>query len=142
LEEVGTVDQAKIIKVESVPKIDRGGGIFTTPLVTVHSTPGAKFTTGMSIYPRGKGAPLHVHNCDEQVTLLEGVGEVEVDGVITPLVKHDSTYIPAGIVHAFRNTGEDPMHILWIYSSDRVTRTFEGSDDEVEHLSARDLMGR
>jgi len=33
------------------------------------------------------------------------------------------------------------MRILWIYSSMKVTRTFEGSDEEVEHLSAKDLMG-
>lgn len=131
----------KVVKVADVKRIDRGSGISTVPLITVHSTPGAKFTTGMSSYPKGQGAPFHVHNCDEQVTLLEGVGEVEMDGVITPLVAYDSTYITAGVVHAFRNTGTEPMRILWIYDTDRVTRTFEGSDEEVEHLSAKDLMG-
>lgn len=133
--------KTQIIKVENVQRIDRGSGISTTPLVTVHTNPDAKFTTGMSTYPQGQGAPFHVHNCDEQVTLLAGKGEVEVEGVITPLVPYDSTYIPAGLVHAFRNTGTEPMTILWIYSASRVTRTFEGSDEEVEHLSARDLMG-
>lgn len=133
--------KTQILKVEDIQIIQRGGGIETTPLVTVHSNPDAKFTTGMSVYPKGQGAPLHIHNCDEQVTLLEGVGEVEVDGKITPLVQYDSTYIPAGKTHAFRNTGNEPMRILWIYSSNKVTRTFHGSDDEVEHLSAKDLMG-
>src|SRR5262249_40543437 len=112
------------------------------PLVTHHGAPEAKFTTGMSVYPKGKGAPLHTHNCDEQVTLLEGIGEVEIDGVVTPLVPYDSTYIEAGKVHAFRNTGEAPMHILWTAGASRVTRTFAGSDQEVEHLSAADMMGR
>jgi mannose-6-phosphate isomerase-like protein (cupin superfamily) len=130
-----------ILKVEEIRKINRGGGIVTTPLVTVHSLPDAKFTTGMSVYPKGKGAPLHVHNCDEQVTLLEGEGVVEIEGVVTPLVPYDSTYIQAGREHAFRNTGEQPMRILWIYGAQIVTRTFAGSDDEVEHLSAKDLMG-
>ena len=130
-----------ILPLASIKRIPRGSGIETTPLVTHHSAPNAKFTTGMSVYPKGQGAPLHHHNCDEQVTLLEGVGEVEVDGKITPLVKYDSTYIPAGKVHAFRNTGDEPMRILWIDSSSKVTRTFKGSDDEVEHLSAKDLMG-
>lgn len=66
---------------------------------------------------------------------------MEVEGQVTALVPHDSTYIPAGLIHAFRNTGTTPMRILWIYSSMKVTRTFEGSTDEVEHLSPRDLMG-
>jgi mannose-6-phosphate isomerase-like protein (cupin superfamily) len=130
-----------ILKVDDIKRIQRGSGIETTPLVTHMSSPGALFTTGMSVYPKGRGAPLHIHNCDEQVTLLEGIGEVEVDGKITPLVPYDSTYIPAGLVHAFRNTGDAPMRILWIYSSAKVTRTFAGSDEEVEHLSAKDLMG-
>lgn len=132
----------RIVKVAEVKEIARGGGVKTTPLITHHDTPHTKFTTGMSVYPVGKGAPLHHHNCDEQVTLLEGKGEVEIDGVITPLVPYDSTYIPANVVHAFRNTSDVPMRILWIYSSAKVTRTFLGSDDEVEHLSAQDLMAK
>ena len=129
-----------IFLVDNVPTINRGGGVQTTPLATHFSAPESRFTTGMSIYPVGKGAPLHIHNCDEQVTLLEGVGEVEINGEITPLKQYDSTYIAGGVTHAFRNKGDVPMRILWIYASSRVTRTFDGSDEEVEHLSAKDMM--
>ena len=132
---------AHILLVSEIKTIQRGSGIETTPLVTPHSVPEGKFVTGMSVYPKGQGAPMHHHNCDEQVTLLDGVGEVEVDGKITPLVKYDSTYIPAGLVHAFRNKGDEPMRILWVYAAKKVTRTFQGSDEEVEHLSNKDLMG-
>jgi mannose-6-phosphate isomerase-like protein (cupin superfamily) len=131
----------KVIKVESVPTLNRGGGISTTPLVTRLSVEGAKIVTGISSYPSGEGAPLHHHNCDEQVTLLSGAGEVEIDGVVTPLVPHDSTYIEAGVQHAFRNTGEQPMVILWIYPADHVTRTFADTGETVEHLSEQDTMG-
>ncbi|WP_050461899.1 cupin domain-containing protein [Herbaspirillum autotrophicum] len=129
-----------IFLVDNVPTINRGGGVQTTPLATHFSAPESRFTTGMSIYPVGKGAPLHIHNCDEQVTLLEGVGEVEINGEITPLKQYDSTYIAGGVTHAFRNKGDVPMRILWIYASSRVTRTFDGSEEEVEHLSAKDMM--
>ncbi len=136
------MQEAHIFHVDAIRPIQRGGGVVTTPLTTHFTAPEARFTTGMSVYPVGKGAPLHVHNCDEQVTLLEGVGEVEIDGKVTPLRQYDSTYIPGNKVHAFRNTGDVPMRILWIYASMRVTRTFEGSDEEVEHLSAKDMMAR
>jgi hypothetical protein len=33
------------------------------------------------------------------------------------------------------------MTILWIYCSDRVTRTLSASGETVEHLSDRDRMG-
>jgi quercetin dioxygenase-like cupin family protein len=133
---------AVIIHVNDVDIIQRGGGIETVPLITPLALTGAKFTTGMSVYPKGMGAPLHRHNCEEQVTLLEGEGEVEVDGVVTPLMRYDSTYIQANKIHAFRNTGDQPMRILWIYASNKVTRTFAGSDEEVEHLSKKDLMSQ
>jgi mannose-6-phosphate isomerase-like protein (cupin superfamily) len=131
----------KVIKLQDVPVLDRGSGIRTTPLVTHASVDDAKIATGISSYPRGEGAPLHRHNCDEQVTLLSGTGEVEIDGVLTPLVPYDSTYIEAGLEHAFRNTGDEPMVILWIYTDDHVTRTFSATGETVEHLTAADLMG-
>lgn len=132
---------AKIIYASRTPSLDRGGGVETVPLVTPSSVAGAKFTTGISTYPQGGGAPLHSHNCDEQVTLLEGDGEVEIEGVRTELNSLDSTYIPAGVVHAFRNRGGGPMRILWVYAGDRVTRTFAESGVTVEHLSGADRVG-
>jgi mannose-6-phosphate isomerase-like protein (cupin superfamily) len=130
-----------IIKADDVKRIARGSGIVTVPLITKHSAANAQFTTGMSTYPAGEGAPMHWHNCDEQVTLIDGTGEVEVKGTITQLKRHDSTYIPANEPHCFRNTGTGPMTILWVYSSSHVTRTFASNGMEVEHLSATDLMG-
>jgi hypothetical protein len=63
-----------VIKAKTVAVLDRGGGILTTPLVTQGFVAGAKITSGISTYPAGEGAPLHRHNCDEQVTLLDGSG--------------------------------------------------------------------
>ena len=134
------MSDATIMKAGTSAVLDRGGGVKTWPLVVRTRLPQAKFTTGMSVYPVGKGAPMHYHNCAEQVTLLEGRGEVEVEGHVTPIEPYDSTYIPAGMMHCFRNTGDTPMRILWIYDSNVVTRTFQGSNETVEHLSAADLM--
>ncbi|HTY72648.1 MAG TPA: cupin domain-containing protein [Actinomycetes bacterium] len=130
-----------VVKAADTRLLDRGGGVQTLPLVTRTSvSEDIKVTTGISTYPPGTGAPLHTHNCDEHVILLEGRGEVEAAGVVTPLVPYDSTYVLAGIEHAFRNTGDSPMVILWVYPSAVVTRTFVATGETVEHLSAADLM--
>jgi quercetin dioxygenase-like cupin family protein len=129
-----------VVKVDRVPVLDRGSGITTVPLITRDSDSTATITTGISTYPAGTGAPLHTHNCDEQVTLLDGEGEVEIEGIVTPLVPYDSTYVPAGQAHAFRNTSIAPMRILWIYPTQDVTRTLMSTGETVAHLSDRDLM--
>jgi oxalate decarboxylase/phosphoglucose isomerase-like protein (cupin superfamily) len=130
-----------IIRIGDVGPLDRGGGIVTLPLVTSGTVENPCFTSGMSVYPEGTGAPAHVHNCDEQVTIIDGFAEVEVDGVVTPLERYDTTYISEGREHAFRNRGAGPMRMLWIYSSSRVTRTFSETGETVDHLSAGDVLG-
>ena len=134
------MDPYKILKLSSLAGFQRGDGVVTTLLVGSERLPGAGFTSGLTSFPPGRNAPLHSHNCGEQVIVLEGDAEVEVDGTTTRLGKHDSAYISAGKPHRYNNVGATPLLILWIYGAEHVTRTFTATGVTVEHLSAADKV--
>ena len=130
---------AHILKINSLPVIERGNGIRTIPLVSKEI--GAKhLTTGLTRFPADAKVPLHSQKCDEQVTIFEGEAEAEIDGKRHQLCPFDTTLVPADKPHRFINIGTSHLTILWIYSSVEVTWTFMETGETVAHLSDRDLV--
>ncbi len=130
----------RFLPFETLAEIDRGNGAKTYPLV-VHGDGSDAFTTGISRFEPGVAVPMHSHNVEEQVTVLEGTGECEIGGVVRPVKTWDTTVIPGTVPHCFRNTGKVMMSILWIYAKTSVTRTFTDTGVTVQHLSKDDLVG-
>ena len=133
--------ETKFLKFGEQAPVERGNGAVTWPLVGGADGTGS-FTAGVSRFPPGLEVPLHAHNVEEMVTVLEGAGECEIDGVVRPVGPFDTTFIPGGVTHCFRNTGAAPMAILWVYAGANVTRTFAATGETVAHLSGDDLVAR
>lgn len=129
---------AKILRPSEIPARVRGGGITTIPLAT-RKTGSDSFINGITIFPPRAAVPLHFHNCQESVVLLSGSAVAHIDGADHDVAIGDTTLIPAGVQHYFRNASDsEEMRILWIYASLDADRTIVATgenrkiDDEHE----------
>lgn len=112
-----------ILRPSELPSAERGGGARTVPLVTVPR--GAEtFLNGITFFEPNAAIPLHTHNCEESVVVLEGNALFEINGVEHDLGPLDTTWIPPGVPHRFKNSSATTgLKILWIYGSINATRT-------------------
>lgn len=130
---------AKLLKFEDAPRVDRGNGATTFPMVGKQDGSQA-FSAGITSFQPGVDVPMHSHNVEEMVIILEGHGECVLDGVTKHVKTWDTTYVPANMVHCFRNTSDAQMSIMWVYGSTNVTRTFADTGITVPHLSEEDKI--
>lgn len=131
-------NESLILHPADIDVIDRGAGVRTTPLVGKWNVKGAKLTTGMTRFEPGTGIAMHSHNVEETVMILEGLATVVIGDETFECEAGDVTWIPAGIPHYFKNRGDGPMRIYWVYETQEVTRTLTASGETIEHLSEAD----
>jgi putative monooxygenase len=118
-----------IFRPDEIRPRERGGGARTIPLVS-RASGTTSFINGITEFAPGAAIPLHRHNCEESVMLLEGNAVAEIDGERHALKPLDTTFIPANIPHRFINVSEtEPMKILWIYASVDANRTLIETGD-------------
>ncbi len=83
-----------------------GPGERMTFLITGKETGGAFFLADVSVAPGG-GTPPHIHHReDESFHILEGSLTVQVGGDTITASAGDFVYLPRGIAHSFKNTGD------------------------------------
>ncbi len=131
-------DPPMVIRAGQVERFDRGAGVVTLPYVGRWNAEGNRVTTGMTVFAPGTAIPLHTHNVEESVLVLEGEAAAVVGQDSFELEAGDATWVPAGVPHRFANRGQGPMRIYWVYGGREVTRTIVATGETVEHLSEAD----
>jgi HTH-type transcriptional repressor of puuD len=131
-------DGPLVLRPADIQPFDRGTGVRTLPYVGKWNAEGNKVTTGVTEFPAGAGIPLHTHNVEESVLILEGQATAVIGEDSFDLEPGDATWARAGMPHRFANRGEGPMRIYWVYGGREVTRTICATGETFEHLSERD----
>lgn len=96
--------------------------------------------SGITRMRAGSTVPRHSHNCEEQVTVLEGRLRLILGDRVVECGRYDSTYISAGVQHEFSNVGDGEALVMVIYGASHVTRTFTDTGETVDVGSERDTF--
>ena len=116
------MDQAVVIEQPpvNVPVVRRGGtgaatwamgSLFESLLAAPES--GGELGVSLVLQPPGTATPLHVHTYEaEAFYVLEGAMTYRAGDDTHHLLAGDFIYLPKGVPHAFRVTGDTPVRFL------------------------------
>jgi quercetin dioxygenase-like cupin family protein len=105
-------------------------------IATGKETGGAFFLAETSV-PPGAGPPPHIHHReDEAFHVLEGTLTIQVGGDTITAQAGDFAYLPRGIAHSFKNTGDVPAKALVMITPAGLENYFAEVFDAVEDASA------
>ena len=130
-----------LLRLTQIAPKQRGGGVRSYPLVR-KSIGATSFLTGITEFEPGCSVPLHFHNCDESVTVLEGEAVATIDSFEYIVRTGDTTFIPPGFVHCFANRSVTArLRILWVYGSLDADKTIvaTGENRRIDDEFSEDL---
>ncbi len=104
-------DRAKRIVHAEVPIVPSPSGLPSRHLVTAADGATSLFVGQQWLRP-GDCVLLHTHPVEEALTFLAGEGEATLGEERVPIGAGTSLYVPPGLVHGFRCTGEGTLHVL------------------------------
>jgi quercetin dioxygenase-like cupin family protein len=91
-------------------------GIKRTPLQKIDFPAGYTTVTAIAEIPAGGSAGRHTHPGVETGYVIEGEGELIIDGQPTKVLKPGESWaIPAGAIHDAKVVGDKPLKIMAIY---------------------------
>jgi mannose-6-phosphate isomerase-like protein (cupin superfamily) len=77
------------------------------------------------------------HEGDQILQFAAGTGEAVLEGESSPIAAGDVVFVPAGTLHNFVNTGEEPLRLVTIYAPPEhpvgTIHKTKAEADEAEH---------
>lgn len=75
------------------------------------------FTLGVAEYHTTTFGPLQVHDDQEAIYVVSGVGEIRVGDTVVAIRPGSAIYIPPGTIHATRRTTEEPVKVVYTHGA-------------------------
>lgn len=75
------------------------------------------FNIGVAEYHVTEFGPLQIHDDQEAVYVVSGVGEITVAGKVYPVEPGTAVYVPPKAAHATRRTGPAPVKVVYTHGA-------------------------
>ena len=75
------------------------------------------FSVGVAEYDATEFGPVQVHEDQEAVYVVGGVGEIKIGDEVHSIRPGSAAYIPPGTEHATRRTGDAPVKVVYSHGA-------------------------
>jgi quercetin dioxygenase-like cupin family protein len=96
--------------------------------VLISSQEGPNFALRKFSMQKGGGMPRHTNTVEHEQYVLRGQANITIDDETHHVATGDVVFIPAGAIHSYDNTGDEPFEFLCIIPNkeDKITIVEEG----------------
>jgi mannose-6-phosphate isomerase-like protein (cupin superfamily) len=107
-----------VVRFSEVEKFDFPGIAHQTIASRAHGAKGIELWK-QKVEPDA-ATPVHLHECEEVVVVLQGSGRLIMDGRISEFEANSTLIIPPDTVHQILNTGREELFIIGCFNSSPV----------------------
>ena len=75
------------------------------------------FNLGVAQYHATDFSAIQTHEDQEALYVISGVGEISLDGEITPLCPGTAIYVGPGVAHSTRRTTDEPVKVIYTHGA-------------------------
>ncbi|HXF85436.1 MAG TPA: cupin domain-containing protein [Anaerolineales bacterium] len=95
----------------------------TTIQVLISPQEGPNFALRKFSMQKGGGMPRHTNTVEHEQYVLRGEATITIDNETYHVKAGDVVFIPAGAVHSYQNTGDEPFEFLCVVPNkeDKIT---------------------
>lgn len=138
----GLAGPSLFIDPAAMEPLSRGAGIVTIPYVGEWNSDLAVTTTAVTRIAVGSALPMHSHNVEEAMLVIEGTGVAEAGGGAVDLAFGKLAWVPAGVQHRLVNTGDVELAVFTVFGAREVTRTVTDTGETTPQFSVQGTGAR
>jgi quercetin dioxygenase-like cupin family protein len=108
--------KVKVVTLPEGEKIDLGNNSWSCHLLTGKSVASKKIMLGVSTFAPGTDTPQKIHEEEELCYVIKGKGSITVNGEEVSYSAPSAIYIPPGVPHGVRNSGDEDVVMVYVFS--------------------------